>query len=430
MRNMTETMQARLPQGTMSLLKHIGALSHSFGYKAYLVGGTVRDLLLGIDHLDIDIVIEGSAIAIGEKLANELHGTIISHKRFGTCSVTTPEHVKIDFATARKETYAKPAALPTVEFSSLKDDLIRRDFTVNAMAISLNSHEFGQMVDFFEGAGDVSGKVIKALHDKSFVDDPTRILRAIRLGERLGFAIDVHTANLMRKSIEKEVYKKLEEPRLRDEIIMILKEKEPFRIIKKIDEFGAIRMIHPYLKFDDNIQKIFGLIDEACHWYQDYSPRRRLIEKWLIYLMALFDNISHDGVLYFCNKFELKRGERLRIMSYKNNGRRILKTLNSKSKLMPSRIYHLLEPLSHEMTLLLMAMSHSDIGKGRIMEFFHKYNGMRPSARGDDIKKLGVKAGPHFAKIMEKILYKKIDGILKSKEEEILYAKKLAKRRL
>ena len=132
----------------------------------------------------------------------------------------------------------------------------------------------------------------------------------------------------------------------------------------------------------------------------------------------------------FKDKFEFKRGERLRIMSHRQAGRKALKTLNSKRKILPSKIYNLLEPLSHEATLLLMAVSHSDIGRGRIMEFFHKYNGMRPSARGEDIKALGVKAGPHFAKIVEKILDKKLDGELKSREEELAYAKKLANRRL
>ncbi len=430
MRNVSEKMQECFSHSTMSLLRHIGILSKSFGYKAYLIGGTVRDLLLGMENLDIDIVIEGDAIAFGEKLAHELHGTIVSHKRFGTSTVTTPEHVKIDFATARKETYEKPAALPTIEPSSLKDDLIRRDFTVNAMAISLNDHEFGHLIDFFDGTGDLSRKSIKALHDKSFVDDPTRILRAIRFEQRLGVTIETHTANLIHKSIEKEVYKKLEEPRLRDEIILILKEKEPFRIIKRLDEFRALKIIYRYLKINKHLHGVINSIDKACLWYQDNSPRKRSIEKWLIYLMVLFDEVSYDGTLYFCNKFEFKRGERLRIMSYKRNGRKILKTLDSKRKILPSKIYRLLEPLSHEVTLLLMAISHSDIGKGRIMEFFHKYNGMRPSVRGDDIKALGVKAGPHFAKIMDKILYRKLDGILKSKEEEIEYARKLAKRRL
>ena len=146
--------------------------------------------------------------------------------------------------------------------------------------------------------------------------------------------------------------------------------------------------------------------------------------------MALFGDVSHDGTLYFCNKFELKRGERLRIISYKKLGGKILKTLNAKRKILPSKIYRLLEPLSHETTLLLMAVSRSGLGKGRIMEFFHKYNGMRTAVKGDDIKALGVKAGPHFAKIAEKILYKKLDGILKTREEELEYAKKLVKRRL
>ena len=430
MKNMNEKMQRCFSEATMTLLKRIGALSKHMGYKAYLVGGIVRDLLLGSENLDIDIVIEGDAIAFAEKLSHELHGIIVAHKRFGTATLTTPEYLKIDFATARKETYVSPAALPTVEFGSMKDDLIRRDFTVNAMAIALNEHEFGQLIDFFDGVGDLSRKTIKALHDGSFIDDPTRILRAIRFEHRLKFTIDTRTANLMHKSIEKEIYKKVSEPRLRDEIILILKEKEPFGIIKRLDSFKALKIIHPYLRLNKELSGVFDLAGSACQWYQDNSPRKRLIEKWLIYLMALFDDVSYDGTLYFCNKFEFKRGERLRIMSYRKAGRKALKTLNSKRKILPSRIYNLLEPLSHEVTLLLMAVSRSDIGRGRIMEFFHKYNGMRPSARGEDIKALGVKAGPHFAKIMKKILDKKLDGELKSREEEIAYAKKLANRRL
>ena len=414
----------------MMLLKKVGDVSKHMGCKAYLIGGTVRDLFLSKENLDIDIVIEGDAIHLGERLARELHGIIISHKRFGTCTVTTPEYIKIDFATARRETYAKAAALPTVEFSSFRDDLARRDFTVNAMAISLNEGDFGDLIDFFDGVGDIERKQIKALHDKSFVDDPTRILRGIRLEKRLGFTIEPHTANLIRKSIEKEIYKRVGEPRLRDEIMLVLKEKEPFHIIKRMDEFRALKIMHPYLKLRKDLEEIFTAIDEACLWYNDNSPRKRSIDKWLIYLMALFGDVSYDGALYFCNRFEFKRGERLRIISYKKLGGKVLKTLNAKRKILPGKIYHLLEPLSHETTLLLMAVSRSGIGKGRIMEFFHKYNGMRTVVKGDDIKALGVKAGPHLAKIMKKILYKKLNGILRTREEELEYAKKLAKRRL
>ncbi|MCX5666256.1 MAG: hypothetical protein NT036_04340 [Candidatus Omnitrophica bacterium] len=430
MKNLHDKMQHCFSESTMMLLKKVGDISKRMDYKAYLIGGTVRDLFLCKENLDIDIVIEGDAIHFGEKLAHDIHGIIISHKRFGTCTVTTPEYIKIDFATARRETYAKPAALPTVEFSSFRDDLARRDFTVNAMAISLNDGDFGHLIDFFDVVGDIERKQIKALHNKSFVDDPTRILRGIRLEKRLGFTIEPHTASLMRKSIEKERYKRVEEPRLRDEIMLILKEKEPFHIIERMDEFRALKIIHPYLKLHKGLNETFTAIDEACGWYNENSPRKRSIEKWLIYLMALFEDVSHDGMLYFANKFEFKRGERLRMLSYKKQGRKVLKTLNAKRKILPSKIYHLLEPLSHEVTLLLMAVSRSDIGKGRIMEFFHKYNGMRTSARGEDIKALGVKAGPHFAKIMEKMLHKKLDGILITKEAEIEYAKKLAKRRL
>jgi len=429
MKNLHDKMQHCFSESTMMLLKRVGAIGKDMGCKVYLIGGTVRDLFLHKENLDIDIVIEGDAILFGEKLAHELHGIIISHKRFGTCTVTTPEYIKIDFASARREIYAKPAALPTVEFSSFRDDLERRDFTVNAMAISLNEADFGDLIDFFDGVGDMEKKRIKVLHNKSFVDDPTRILRGIRLEKRLGFTIEPHTANLMRKSIEKEIYKRVKEPRLRDEIMLLLKEKEPFRIIKRMNEFRALKIVHPYLKLHKDLNEIFKAIEGACGWYNDNSPRKRSIEKWLIYLMALFNDVSYDGTLYFCNKFEFKRGERMRMLSYKKQSGKILKTLNAKRKILPSKIYHLLEPLSHEATLLLMAASRSDIGRGRIMEFFHKYNGMRTAVKGDEIKALGVKAGPHFSRIVEKILYKKLDGILNTREEELEYAKKLAKRR-
>lgn len=430
MKNLSEKMHAEFSHATMSLLKRVGVMSRSMGYKAYLIGGTVRDLILKTPHIDIDMVIEGDAIKLGEKLAHELHGTVVSHKRFGTCSVTSPEHVRIDFATARKEIYAKPAALPTVEFSVLKNDLARRDFTINAMAIDINERNFGHLIDFFDGAGDITRKTIRVLHDKSFIDDPTRILRAVRLEQRLSFSMDTHTAHLIHKSMDKEIYKMVEEPRLRDEIILILKEKDPYRIIKRLDEFKGLKIIHPYLKMHKHLRGLFSAVDEACAWYQDNSPRKRAIDKWLMYLMVLFNDISHDGALYFCNKFQLKRGERMRMMSFKTGGGKILKTLNAEQKILPSRIYHLLEPLSHEVTLLLMTLCRSDAGKGRIMEFFYKYNGMRTAVRGDDIRALGVKVGPHLNKMLERILYKKLDGTLKTKEEELAYAKKMMKRRL
>ena len=202
----------------MRLLKRIGDLANSMRYTAFLVGGTVRDLILGKESLDLDITVEGDAIKLGELLAKELDGTLVAHKMFGTCSLALKGKLKIDFATARRETYEHPGALPKVEPSSLKDDLARRDFTINAMAVSLNKKDFGKLVDLFGGRRDLARGVIRVMHDKSFIDDPTRIFRAVRFGERLRFAIDRRTLRLIESAIKKGMLDKLSKYRINKEL--------------------------------------------------------------------------------------------------------------------------------------------------------------------------------------------------------------------
>ena len=151
----------RIDKKNLPLLRKIGIDANAMGYTAFLVGGTVRDIILGRKNLDLDITVEGDAIKLGENLAKELGGTLVAHKIFRTCTIELKGKVKLDFATARKEVYEKPAALPKVEPSSLKDDLARRDFTINAMAMSLKKQDFGRLIDFFGGREDLAqwGKI-------------------------------------------------------------------------------------------------------------------------------------------------------------------------------------------------------------------------------------------------------------------------------
>lgn len=200
------------------LLKRIGELAGSMGYSAFLVGGTVRDLILGKENIDLDIAVEGDAIKLGQILREELAVSIVVHKMFGTCTIVTKKGLKIDLATARKEIYERPAALPAVEFSSLKEDLSRRDFTINAMAMSLKKDDFGRLIDPFGGRRDLAAGVIKVMHDKSFMDDPTRIFRAVRFATRLGFSIEPHTMALMNAAIKKGMIAKLSEYRIKKEL--------------------------------------------------------------------------------------------------------------------------------------------------------------------------------------------------------------------
>ena len=213
-----DSIMKHINKNTTHLLKRIGARANSMGYKAFLVGGTVRDLILGVKNLDLDIVVEGAAIKLGEKLSEEFGGTLVAHKQFGTCTLTLKNKLKIDFATARRETYEKPAALPDVRPSSLKNDLARRDFTINAMAISINKDDFGRFIDPFGGRRDLARGVIKVLHKGSFIDDPTRIFRAARFESRPGFSIETKTLRLMKSAIKKGMLAKLSKYRIKKEL--------------------------------------------------------------------------------------------------------------------------------------------------------------------------------------------------------------------
>ena len=226
-------------KNTAHLLKQIGDLAESMGYRAFLVGGTVRDLILGVENLDLDIAIEGDAIKLGEKLSKELRAGLVVHKMFGTCTLAVNSKLKIDLATARKEVYEKPAALPIVKFSSLKDDLARRDFTINAMAMSINKDDPGRLIDPFDGRRALAKGVIKVLHNTSFIDDPTRIFRAVRFEARPGFLIDPKTLRLMKAAINKGMLSKLSKYRVKKEIVLILKEDGRHKALERLEKLGA-----------------------------------------------------------------------------------------------------------------------------------------------------------------------------------------------
>ncbi|MBM3300811.1 MAG: CBS domain-containing protein, partial [Deltaproteobacteria bacterium] len=221
-------MEERLPGRVVDLLKQAGEVAQHRGEEVYLVGGAVRDLLLRIHNLDIDLVVEGSGIAFARDFAAQFPGCRVrSHEKFGTAVVLFEDGFKIDTATARHEYYAVPGALPTVETSSIKRDLYRRDFTMNTLAVRLNPRSFGQVIDFFGGARDIKEKVIRVLHNLAFVEDPTRILRALRFSSRFGFAIGKHTLNLMRSAIKMRIFDKVEGKRLFNELVHILDERNP-----------------------------------------------------------------------------------------------------------------------------------------------------------------------------------------------------------
>jgi tRNA nucleotidyltransferase (CCA-adding enzyme) len=430
--NVLNKMQRMLPREVLSIIKRLAKLAEERQFKAYIVGGFVRDFLLGVKNLDVDLVVEGSAIEFAKFAAEKLDAALVVHKKFGTATLVARKPIrgtkfKIDIATARSETYKHPAALPSVQFGSIRDDLYRRDFTINAMAVSIDNKNFGELIDFFGGRKDLRGKKIKVLHDKSFIDDPTRIFRAVRFEQRYNFKIDSRTASLIKNAVKAEMFKKVSGERLREEIELLLKEKKPLKTIKKMRSLHELRFISPKIKFDSASEAVCKNVKVLYSQHKKYFLKNREIDLWLIYFMAIIDRLSLKQIMKVCHRFVMRRSDRLRLVSCKRFEDRVVEVLTDKRSIIPSRIYRTLEPLSYETLIFLMAKCGKKLIKKRITDFLCKYNGTRLKIKGQDLKRMGVKPGPVFTKILKKTLYAKIDGKLKSRKDELAFARKLAK---
>ncbi len=229
-----------MSQAMRVILYETGDLASEMGCRAYAVGGMVRDLLLGIRNFDLDIVIEGDGIRFAGCLADRLHAGVTSHKRFGTATITFPDQIRVDVATARTEVYERPAALPTVTPGSIRDDMQRRDFTINALAASLMPADFGRLLDFFHGVRDLRERHIRVLHENSFIDDPTRIFRAVRFETRLGFRMVRSTEELLVEALSRSILSELEDYRIATELRLILEEPDPAGTLKRLEQLGVI----------------------------------------------------------------------------------------------------------------------------------------------------------------------------------------------
>jgi len=390
----------------------------------YLVGGFVRDLILGAKNLDLDIVVEGNGIKFAEELSSRLNAKLIRHKRFATATLILRSGIKLDIASARKEFYPKPAALPQVMPGNLRDDLYRRDFSINAMAIGLSGKDAGRLIDFFGGQGDLRNKKIRILHSLSFIDDPTRILRAIRFEQRYNFKIEPDTLKNLKKAVSFKMLEKTEPQRLRDELIPILKEKTVLKQIKRLRELVGFAFINKRLLLSPKNRVLLKAAENQISWFKKTYPERRGLDSWLIYFMALLGSLATSDIKLVCRRFAFRKGETKRILNYKQTNRVIMAQLY-RSQVKPAKIFSLLEPLSYEAIILIKAKSKDKKINKYITDFFKIYNGMSISVSGDDLRKLGILPGRHYQRIFAKILQAKLNGKISTKEQELAFIKKI-----
>ncbi|MBL7072953.1 MAG: CCA tRNA nucleotidyltransferase [Candidatus Omnitrophica bacterium] len=438
MLNVADKMDKKLPGKLMALIRLIGKTADDSGLGAFLVGGFVRDLLHGAANYDLDVVIEGDAIRFAKKLADKISGRVVTYKKFGTAVIVkkwpkwlgSPPRAdgifKIDVASARKETYKKPAALPTVRFSSLKKDLSRRDFTINAMAIDINKKDFGLFIDFFDGKEDLKKSVIRVLHKKSFIDDPTRIFRAVRFEQRFDFEIEKHTEFLIKHAVKRNMFHHTQDQRIREELMLMLREWHPEKAVFRMKELHELKFIHPALSLKKDAKKTFNNLKKCVKWYKTVCAEDNA-DEWLTYFMVMLEKLSENEIREVLKKFIFTRESSAKLKNYSMFGASAAKKISRNKRMRASEIYAILKPLEKEVVLYIMAKVKSEKAKRRIKKYFTELESVTLKIKGHDIAAEGVKHGPYYTELLRRVLYEKIDGNVTTKRDEILCLKKIIK---
>ena len=422
-RNVSSLVVEVLTKEVTVLLRTIGEVAETNGYTAYAVGGFVRDLLLRIKNFDLDIVVEGDGIKFAKELAAHFGGTVRTHEKFSTALVIMPDGFNIDVATARLEYYEYPAAMPTVELSSLKLDLYRRDFTINAMAINLNPEKFGTLVDFFNSQTDIKERRIRILHNLSFVEDPTRIFRAIRFEQRMGFAIGQHTEKLLKNAVKMNLFNRFFGHRCFTELKLIFSEENPIPAIRRMSEFDLLKFILPGLKFDKRMENDLEETRRAMAWYKLLyldEPCRQ----WHVYLLSILARSTYNDLKVFCIKFEFTERNKNELLNEKAATDKILQELSRTRRLRVSEIYWLLQERSHESLLYLIAMARKKTAKKAVSHFVTHLRHYKTHIQGVDLKKMGYKSGPIYKTILNHLLEAKLDGEVESRADEKKFIRK------
>lgn len=443
-RNLNNLMVGNLSREIIILLRTIGEVAQQNGYSAFAVGGFVRDLLLRKHNLDLDIVIEGNGIKFAEKLAKKLRGQLRTHEKFNTAVVILPDGFKIDIATARLEYYEYPAAMPTVELSSIKLDLYRRDFTINAMAIHLGPETFGTLLDFFNCQNDIKDRRIRIIHNLSFVEDPTRIFRAIRFEQRMGFEIGKHTERLIKNAAKMNIFatmtggdrsKRTDKGRKAGaqtrlgyrtftELKLLLSEKMVLPAIKRLANLQLLRLLHPALKLDQPLEKIVIDTQQAVDWYQ-LLYQQEPFRPWLVFMLALTCRLSSRQLPALYRRLEIPERYVQIIASDRNQVHQVSRALKRQATgPKASETYRLLDRLSLEGLIFLMGFSSKEETKKAISHYITYQRQVKTSLKGADLKELGYAAGPIYRRILDRLLYARLDNEVDSREAELAFLKK------
>jgi tRNA nucleotidyltransferase (CCA-adding enzyme) len=409
--NLSGSIKEQLPEDIAALIKLAGEEAEKRQQRLYLVGGIVRDLLLERFNRDIDMVVEGDAIELAQEIAALFPSELITHPRFGTATIKWGQK-SVDFTTARSETYARPGALPTVKSGTIRDDLARRDFSINAMAIELNPRRYGQLIDPFEGRLDLEKKLICVLYDESFTDDATRIWRAIRYEQRLDFRIEPVTMLLIKRDLD--MLGTISGDRLRHELERVLKEELPEKALVRADELDVLSKLHPALKADDWLSETFAAA----------RGRQEIVSPHLCMALLCYC-LSTKEVAQLTKSLRLSKATAQVLLDVQTIKEKLNElTIPGQA---PSVIYNLLHGYDTTAYTAVSIVAGSGTAAEHIELYLNVLKNVSPALTGDDLKKLGVPTGPRIKEALDLLREARLDGKITSKKGEEDWVKKWLK---
>jgi tRNA nucleotidyltransferase (CCA-adding enzyme) len=411
------------------MVQMISQSADTLSLPLYFVGGLVRDLLLGHPAVDLDMVVEGDAIKLARHLKRQHGGDIHTHARFGTAKwFLAPEiwqslsHLPIsqfpdlpptiDFVTARTEFYAEPSALPEVEHGSIKLDLHRRDFTINTLALRLDGAHLGELLDFYGGQRDLQQGIIRALHSLSFIDDPTRILRAVRLEQRLNFTIEANTADLIASALP--MLDRVTGSRIRHELELAFREAEPAPILARLAELNIMSHIHPGLRWSAETAEAFNHVPTIladADWHKALKGESPAFVYFALWLAPLSPHLQAEVM----DRLAVRRATR-EDMAQCQRALQIVHDLPDDVRV--SEVEKLLRPFRPR-ALLVTRILIGNNEKAHLLEHYYKeWRWVKTVVTGDDLRASGLKPGPYYAIILDQILAARLDGEITNEAEE------------
>lgn len=430
-RNVSDLLEKSLDGSRLELLHLLAYQASMLRMPLYLVGGVVRDVLLGRAVKDFDLVVEGDSAVLAEFALKKYGGRIMVHSRFGTATwmvndstfkrLNVPAFqfaetdMSLDLISARSETYAQPGALPTVKFSTIDDDLRRRDFTVNAMALRLDGGFFGDLFDPLHGQTDLENKLIRVLHDRSFVDDPTRMFRAVRYAERYGFEIESATLHLIDDEARK-ILSQLSGERIRHEFDLIFEEEHAVEVLGRLKDLDLLRVVHPALQSADG-ERPSKLVDKPAVGFGKFTVPDILSFRqtlgWVLYLM----NLS----LVDLEEIEVRLAFPALLANAVREASSLLTDVSSFRNWKPSQWTFRLDAVPSLAVYAVWLVT----SESALQEYLTNWQNIRPFTTGDDLKERGLEPGPKFKEILTRLRAAWLDGEVRTEEEEENLLKRL-----